>query len=273
MKVEERRQSVPEGADPAEVFRHLERRDWELWSIALLLLTVFAGGLLADFYHRTTEARLLSPLVARFLWVALFGLIALVVLLNIYLIVRRRALLQLWRRHLLQQQESEQEREQAMLDPLTQLYSRRFFDDMIPKEVCRSERTGRPLSFLLLDLDGFKKINQELGHFVGDEVLRGVAALLRDTLRASDYSFRFGGDELLAVLPDTPAEGVAEVAARLQKKLAARADLAQRIGRPLTVTIGQATYIRGGSLEAVVEEVERALDAARAGAATRATPS
>ncbi|MBI4466914.1 MAG: hypothetical protein HY656_05775, partial [Acidobacteria bacterium] len=126
MKVKGLPSSVPTSDQPAEVFRYLQRRDWELWSVALLLLTVFAGGLLAFLYRQTAESHLFSPLVTRFLWVVLFGLIALVLLLNIYLIARKRALADLWRTYLVQQQELEQEREQGMLDPLTQVYNRRF---------------------------------------------------------------------------------------------------------------------------------------------------
>ena len=265
MTIEEKpRDPLLEGAQPLEVFRHLQRRDWELWSIALLMLTVFAGGLLAYYYWGTAEERVLSPTAARYIWLVLFGLIALVILLNIYLIARKRALTELWRRYLLAQQDLDKEREQGMLDPLTQIYNRRFFDETIPKEVRRSDRTGRPLSFLLVDLDDFKKINQELGHFIGDEVLRAVAGIVNDSLRTTDYAFRFGGDELLAVLPETPPEGTAVVAGRLQKKLASQTYLHERLGRSLTVSLGQSTYARGGSLEAAIEEAERSLAAARA---------
>ena len=252
-----------ETAQPLEVFRYVQRRDWELWSIGLLLMSVFAGGLLAYYYYGTTQERLLSPSTARFIWLVLFGLVALVILLNVYLIARKRALAELWRRYLLQQQELESEREQGMLDPLTQIYNRRFFDEMIPKEVRRSDRTGRPLSFLFIDIDDFKTINQEQGHFIGDELLRAVAGLVQDGLRTTDYAFRFGGDELLVALPETPAEGAAVVAGRLHKKVAAHSYLQERLGRPLTVSIGQATYARGQNLEAVIEAAERAMEAAR----------
>ena len=265
MTIEEKpRDPLLETAQPLEVFRHLQRRDWELWSIALLMLTVFAGGLLAYYYWGTTQERVLSPTAARYIWLVLFGLIALVILLNIYLIARKRALTELWRRYLLAQQDLDKEREQGMLDPLTQIYNRRFFDETVPKEVRRSDRTGRPLSFLLVDLDDFKKINQELGHFIGDEVLRAVAGIVNDSLRTTDYAFRWGGDELLAVLPETPPEGTAVVAGRLQKKLASQTYLHERLGRPLTISLGQSTYVRGGSLEAAIEEAERSLTAARA---------
>lgn len=249
---------------PAEIYSSLQRRDWELWSIALLLMTVFAGGLLAYFYYDTTEERVLSSSVARFVWLVLFGLVALVLLLNIYLIARKRALADLWQRYLLQMQELEAEQGRSMLDPLTHAYNRRFFDEVVDKEIHRCNRTERPLSFLLVDLDDFKAINRQHGHFVGDELLREAANLFQGALRASDYTFRFGGDEFMLVLPDTPAEGAAVIRRRVQERLAARSYFRERIGRALTTTIAQATYTKGRTLDEVVAEAERGLEAARA---------
>ncbi len=253
-----------EGADPEKAFREVERRDWELWSIALLLLTVFAGGLLTYLYAEATAEQALSPAATRFVWLVLFGLVALVILLNVYLIDRKRSLEQLRRRHWLQSQELEKEHEQVMRDPLTQVYNRRFFDEAIPREIRRCDRTGRPLSFLLVDVDDFKEVNQRLGHFVGDQVLQAVAAVLQVTLRTSDMVFRFGGDEFLAVLPETPPEGAAIVEGRLRQRISQQPDIQERIGRPLTVTVGQATYTKGQSMESVIDQAVRAVETLRA---------
>lgn len=267
MTAEERRNTTPDTAQPTEVLRYLERRDWELWVIALVLLTVFAAGVLVFFYYSATEEHPVGAGAARYLWVVLFGLLGLVVLLNIYLIGKKRALAALMRRTFILQQEQEKEREKGMVDPLTGVYSRRFFEETIPREARRCNRSGRPLSLVLVELDNFDQINKQLGHFVGDEVLRDVAGVLRDSLRTSDFAFRFGGDEFLAALPDTPAEGAAVVAGRLRQRLTARAYLKERLGRPLSVSIGQASYVRGMNLEAVIEEVERAVATARASTA------
>ena len=260
---EPEREIAPGYAELRTSIGRLEWRDWELWSIALLLLVVFAGGFLTYIYSQIAEERALSPAAARFLWLVLFGLLVLVVLLNIYLIDRKRTLAQLWRRYLRQMDELGQEREQAMRDPLTQVYNRRFFDETVTKEARRCDRAGRPLSFLLVDVDNFKQVNERLGHFEGDKVLQAVAAVLQDTLRTSDLVFRFGGDEFLVVLPETPAEGAAIVEARLQQRLSQRQDIQERIGRPLTVTIGRGTYGKGDKVEAVIEQAERSLDRGR----------
>lgn len=253
-----------EGADSEKSFRELERRDWELWSIALLLLTVFAGGLLIYLYAEATAEQALSPAATRFVWLVLFGLVALVILLNVYLIDRKRSLEQLRRHHWLQSQELEKVHEQVMRDPLTQVYSRRFFDEVIPREARRCDRTGRPLSFLLVDVDDFKEVNQRLGHLIGDQVLQTIAAVLQVTLRTSDMVFRFGGDEFLVVLPETPAEGAAIVNGRLRQRISQQSDIQERIGCPLTVTVGQATYTKGQDVDSVIDQAVRAVASLRA---------
>lgn len=261
---EPERETVPEYADLQSSIGRLERRDWELWSIALLLFTVFAAGLLTYFYAETSEEGAISPFAIRFSWLALFGLIVVVVLLNVYLIDRKRSLDRLRRRYVLQAQELHKERELGVRDPLTQMYNRRFFDEIVPKEAHRCYRMDRPLSFLLVDLDNFKEVNQRLGHFVGDQVLQAVAAVLRETLRTSDFVFRFGGDEFLVVLPETAAENAAVVEARLHQRLSQQRDVRDRIGRPLTVTIGRATCGRGDDLVSVIDHAERAVETIRA---------
>mgnify|MGYP001561147664 FL=1 len=237
----------------------LGKRDWELWSIALLLLTVIAGGILTVAYLTTGDGSDVSPWVMRMVWLLLFGLMAVVLLLNVYLIDKKRQLAQLWRRGLAQEAELEQQRQHSVTDSLTRAYNRRFFDEVVPKEVRRAVRATRPLSVLLVDVDNFRRINAELGHLVGDEVLRQVAETLHSSLRASDYLFRFGGDEFLIVLPETNDAGSALVVRRLQQALAARTDLHQRVGHPVTVTIGPATFLAGRTLESVIEEAEAKL--------------
>ncbi|MBI4462456.1 MAG: GGDEF domain-containing protein, partial [Acidobacteria bacterium] len=166
-----------EGLDP---FRRLEKRDWELWSIALILFTVFAGGIVTFAYISARGDPAASPGVLRWVWLLLFGLVALVLLLNVYLIDKKRTLSRLWRRTLAQEIELENQRLQAGTDSLTQVHNRRFFDDVGPKEVRRAVRANRPLSVLLVDIDHFREVNAQLGHFAGDEVLRLVADTLKN---------------------------------------------------------------------------------------------
>jgi diguanylate cyclase (GGDEF)-like protein len=104
-------------------------------------------------------------------------------------------------------------------DPLTGLLNRRAYEERLPVEISRASRYGWPLSLCLLDLDGFKAVNDTFGHPAGDEVLRRVAALI-DESRLADDGFRIGGDEFAILMPKTHREDAALVATRLCSSIA-----------------------------------------------------
>ena len=97
-------------------------------------------------------------------------------------------------------------REQAVRDPLTGLFNRRYLDETLPREISRCQRTGEPLVAAMLDLDHFKRLNDVYGHEAGDNVLRAIGELLRRTLRNSDLACRYGGEELTIILPGASLE-------------------------------------------------------------------
>jgi diguanylate cyclase (GGDEF)-like protein len=108
-------------------------------------------------------------------------------------------------------------REQAIRDPLTGLYNRRFLDEVLRQELARAARYGHPLSLILIDIDNFKELNDRYGHLVGDEALKRVAKALRENIRQVDYIFRWGGDEFCVILPETNGPGAKEVVRRFQE--------------------------------------------------------
>jgi diguanylate cyclase (GGDEF)-like protein len=91
----------------------------------------------------------------------------------------------------------------ARTDSLTGLFNRRCMAEVLAREIARAQRSGAQLTILLADLDGFKEINTRLGHVGGDRMLMEAVHLLRRNFRASDYLFRYGGDEFIAIMPDT----------------------------------------------------------------------
>ena len=229
---------------------------------------MFAGGVICFAYGSWRESRVLSPTLVRLVWLLLFGLVSLVLLLNIYLINKKRTLAHLRRRMLQQELQLQQHRTEAITDPLTGLYNRRFLDEILPRELRRATRTGRTLSILLADVDDFRKINAQLGHLVGDAVLSEVAHTLKRSLRTSDYIFRFGGDEFLIALPETDEAGAATAGQRIKQTLTGHKELQARVGRLVTLTMGRATWRTGRSMEVVIEEAEARLNAARAARAS-----
>ncbi|MGI8609294.1 MAG: diguanylate cyclase [Candidatus Dormibacteria bacterium] len=133
---------------------------------------------------------------------------------------------------------------QSLTDTLTGLPNRRYFADILTREMLRSQRNHRPVSLVNCDLDHFKRINDEYGHGKGDEILKGFAKVLRDQVRSIDLPVRFGGEEFVVLLPDTDKEG----AMLLAEKIRRSADrlsiprLGSIPGRKVTVSLGVATY-------------------------------
>jgi two-component system cell cycle response regulator len=108
----------------------------------------------------------------------------------------------------------------AATDPLTGLWNRRYIATRLTEFIVSAARTQRPLACVMLDLDGFKGINDQHGHHAGDAVLRETARRIRSVVRRSDVPFRFGGEEFLVLAPDTPAPSAMELGERIRRRLA-----------------------------------------------------
>ncbi|MGB9108791.1 MAG: GGDEF domain-containing protein [Telluria sp.] len=128
----------------------------------------------------------------------------------------------------------------AATDALTGQWNRRALDDVLKQQVTQRTASGRPFSILMIDIDFFKNINDEFGHMVGDDVLRAFAQGLRAFLRANDVCARFGGEEFVVVLPDTPLVTALEIGERIRRGIA-QAPLLDQPKVHATVSIGAAT--------------------------------
>ena len=105
-------------------------------------------------------------------------------------------------------------RQQAIHDPLTDLFNRRYLEETLPRDLYQAQRRNAPLCVVMLDLDGFKQFNDSFGHGAGDALLREFGGVLREHLRKSDISCRYGGDEFLLVMPDS---SIADTQERLEQ--------------------------------------------------------
>lgn len=163
-------------------------------------------------------------------------------------------------------------RAQAIRDPLTGLYNRRYLDEVFDRELRRALRSGAPLAVFMVDIDRFKRINDGFGHDAGDRVIRTLAHCLAGTIRHEDYAFRYGGEEFLLLMPGV---GAAAMSARAEAVLEAVRRLEPSWeGRPLggiTVSIGAAALPEHGSTPAeLVRAADEAMYRAKQGGRDRA---
>jgi len=148
----------------------------------------------------------------------------------------------------------------ALTDSLTGLYNRRYLSAHLQSMIERAHASGNPLSLSLfmLDIDHFKLVNENYGHASGDEVLRQVADLISRNLCEFDLTARFGGEEFVVVMPDTPAASAHMVADRM-RKMVSETDMPQRV----TVSIGVAALQPGEGADALLHRADEALYAAK----------
>ena len=130
---------------------------------------------------------------------------------------------------------------QAKTDPLTRLYNRLFFDEVLSREVSRSKRYGIPVSLMMIDLDGLKGVNDRYGHEAGDEVIKAGAKLLNDSVRRPDIVARYGGDEFIVLLPHTDEAGAAEIRRRIVSAARTLKVSAGETSVPVRLSVGTAT--------------------------------
>jgi diguanylate cyclase (GGDEF)-like protein len=146
-------------------------------------------------------------------------------------------------------------RHMAYVDGLTGLFNRRYFETRIEEEIERAKRYSGPLSVIMFDIDHFKRLNDEFGHLLGDDVLRQVSQIFGQNLRKADVACRFGGEEFAIIVTETKGEDAYSVADKLRKAVAQT--VFPGVPRPVTLTAGVASFPANGSTR---DELVRAAD-------------
>lgn len=154
-------------------------------------------------------------------------------------------------------------KQQSRTDRLTGLFNRRVFDEQLVVEFRRALRYERDLSLMILDIDNFKKVNDTLGHLQGDEVLRAVAGLLKVSFRDLDTVCRYGGEEMVVIMPETVGEAARVKGEQMRRKISEiEVPLLDQPGKTIqvTVSVGIACMNKGTSMEdQLIRAADRAL--------------
>jgi diguanylate cyclase len=157
-------------------------------------------------------------------------------------------------------------RNESLMDPLTGLANRKYFDQMLERAVLDSRAGGEPLSLLLTDIDHFKKFNDSYGHLTGDQVLRLVAQAVRQNVKGQDLAARYGGEEFAIILPNTPLRQALTVAHHIRRAVVLKELIKRSTGENLgrvTISVGVAVLHNGEIGPGLIERADACLYAAK----------
>lgn len=163
-------------------------------------------------------------------------------------------------------------RREAITDSLTNLFNRKHFDSELRGAATAAMETGRPLSLLMVDIDFFKRFNDQHGHTVGDHVLALVARTLTDCIGEKDVAARYGGEEFAIILSERPAGEAVTVAERIRETVASKKVVNRSRNQTLgtiTLSVGVAEFMPGEPLATLIHRADEALYAAKRGGRNR----
>jgi len=259
-QVKDEKESAPSMLARAEEIQRqiqqLSGRDWQLWSIGLLMIVILTGGILTLVFPNLAWAERVVRLEPAYLPQLFYGLISLILLFNIYCVGQKLAL-NTTRRALINELVLNERLESlSLIDPLTQLMNRRALNEMIPREIARANRLGSHITFVAMDIDDFRALNAKWGTLEGNTVLMDFAKMLTRTFRGGDIVFRQGGDEFLVVMPDTYEEQAHPPMQRLLREVE-HWNHGNNKGYQISFAYGIASYVTGTELADVLRAVDR----------------
>jgi diguanylate cyclase (GGDEF)-like protein len=239
--------------DPRVVVPRMTQ-DWRAWLMLVLVLGLIGIGAAIYMYLVRTPA--VHSVYADLLPPLLFGFLSIVLLLNFYL-ARAEAVIEALREEVITQKiEAELNRELSLLDSVTEVYNRRYARLILQREAKRVSRYGTTLALMMVDITGFRRVNDSLGQTGGDVALHQIAHLLQSKIRNSDIIIRYGGDEFLLILPEAEREGVERLGGRLRQAIIDWAPTAGLGDFGLRFAIGIGYYTSGSKMDEVLSVAE-----------------
>ena len=243
-----------------ENLRKLDRRQWWLWSSTMLVLILMTIGVASFAFPALLNME--QGGYSFYLNQSVRALVGFVLIFSVYLVYQQSVIIRMRNQLADQIQSLAQVRDLtdevyklAALDQLTGLYNRRSGEQRLAEEISRAVRHDRPLTVLLVDLDGLKQINDRLGHAAGDLVLKSFSARLQKAIRGSDLAVRLGGDEFMVLLPECRVDEVKHVLTRLQGLEVQYGDASI----PCRFSRGWTDYKPGETSEEVLKRADEAL--------------
>ncbi|MFB3915929.1 MAG: diguanylate cyclase domain-containing protein [Terriglobales bacterium] len=247
----------------------LSSRDLQLWSIGLLIIVVLAAGVAALVLPNLMwGGRQLILVSNRYLPQLLFGFMALIVIFNVYVLWQRRELENSRQELISEMMFNLRIQNLSFVDPLTEVFNRRYFDQTVGKETSMADRHGSTVAFVIVEIQNLKDINSQFGYLGGDTFLLQVAAILRNRAGACDTVVRYGGDEFLMILPDRDEEQATAMVQQLFADVEAW-NRAPEHEYKLSINCGAATYQPGTEIKDVLRLAENRLRPADDGARSR----
>jgi len=157
-------------------------------------------------------------------------------------------------------------RNESQIDPLTQLYNRKYFDDSLTQAIEEAHAKDEPLALMMTDIDHFKAFNDNYGHLTGDQVLRLVALSVKQNVKGQDTAARYGGEEFAVVLPNTVLRSAITVGDHIRRAVMTKELMKRSTGEHLgrvTVSVGVATLRKGDCVQSLIERADACLYAAK----------
>lgn len=239
----------------------LSSRDWQLWSIGILVMLVLSAGFLAVIFPAMSwhaKVDLDGSMLPQFF----FGFVALIILFNVYVISQKRTVNQTRHELIRELVFSERMESLSMLDPVTQLINHRGIDHTLNHEIARANRLGTDLSLMIMKLETLPIVRNRYGNQAGDRFVAEVGTLLKRTFRGSDVLARFSTDEFMAILPNTSEQQAESARKRVQESVDAW-NLNTKTGSEISFAFGIVAYVTGSDPSDLIRTAQRNASAKR----------